>query len=173
MIPIQHHRPIIEPHEVNDLARPCSADESVIIRIIEETELLDIKPKLGDKLFLRLTTDVEFARLLEGGEYTDIDGETRVFAGLKRAVAYYAWARLVKTSVNNLTRFGYVVKNDDYSHQSEYKERQVAYNDAFSVADGYMKECLAYIQANPDIFSEYTLKGKVTSNRVKYKIIGD
>lgn len=166
-------KPIIEPYEVNDLSRPCDAEESVVKRIIEESELLDIKSQLGDALFLRLTTDADCMRLLEGGEYTNENGSVRVFAGLKRTVAYYVWARLVKSSVNHLTRFGYVVKNDDHSHQSEYKERQTAYNDAFAVADGYMKECFAYMQANPSVFADYTPKGKVTANRVKYRVIGE
>ena len=46
-------------------------------------------------------------------------------------------------------------------------------NDAFAIADGYMKECLAYIQAKPEIFADYTLKGKVKANRTKFKILGN
>lgn len=167
------NRPIIEPHEVALLSRPCDCDDDVIRRAIEEAELLDIKPRLGDALFLRLTTDVKFDRLMNGGEYTDKNGRQFVFAGLKRTLAYYVWARLVKTSTNRLTRFGYVVKDDEHSHSSEWKERQVAYNDAFAVADGYFKQCFAYMLANPDIFADYTKKGVIKSNRVKFKIIGN
>ena len=123
-----------------------------LARAIEEAELLDIKPKLGDELFMRLLTHVQFAVLINGGEYTDECRNRRHFVGLRRALAYYVWARLVKTSVNHLTRFGFVQKRDEYSQATEYRERQTAYNDAFAIADGYMKECLAYIQAKPEIF---------------------
>ena len=92
---------------------------------------------------------------------------------MRRALAYYDWARLVKTSVSHLTRFGFVQKRDEYSQATEYRERQTAYNDAFAIADGYMKECLAYIQAKPEIFADYTLKGKVKANRTKFKILGN
>lgn len=165
-------RHLIEPRDVDRYARPCDMDEEIIARSIEEAELLDIKPKLGDELFLRLATQPA-DELLDGGQYTDACGTVRHFAGLRRALAYYTWARLVKSSVNHLTRFGYVQKRDEYSQATEYRERQTACNDAFAVADGYMKECLAYIQAKPETFAEYTLKGKVKANRTKYKIIGD
>ena len=147
-------RHLIEPCDVDKYARPCDMDDEIIARAIEEAELLDIKPKLGDELFMRLLTHVHFV-------------------GLRRTLAYYVWARLVKTSVNHLTRFGFVQKRDEYSQATEYRERQTAYNDAFAIADGYMKECLAYIQAKPEIFADYTLKGKVKANRTKFKILGN
>lgn len=172
MTPNPINRPIIEPSDVAKLARPCDCDDDVILRTIEESEMLDIKPTLGDALFLRLGTHVEFDRLLNGGEYQNDKGETFVFAGLKRTLAYYVWARLVKTSTNHLTRFGYVVKQDDHSRATEFKERQIAYNDAFAIADGYMKQCLAYIIANPEIFADYYKKGSLKANRTKFKIIG-
>ena len=114
-----------------------------------------------------------FLTEIGGGEYTDECRNRRHFVGLRRALAYYVWARLVKTSVNHLTRFGFVQKRDEYSQATEYRERQTAYNDAFAIADGYMKECLAYIQAKPEIFADYTLKGKVKANRTKFKILGN
>ena len=166
-------RHLSEPRDVDKYARPCDMDDEIIARAIEEAELLDIKPKLGDELFMRLLTHVQFAVLINGGEYTDECRNRRHFVGLRRALAYYVWARLVKTSVNHLTRFGFVQKRDEYSQATEYRERQTAYNDAFAIADGYMKECLAYIQAKPEIFADYTLKGKVKANRTKFKILGN
>ena len=63
-------RHLIEPCDVDKYARPCDMDDEIIARAIEEAELLDIKPKLGDELFMRLLTHVQFAVLLNGGEYT-------------------------------------------------------------------------------------------------------
>lgn len=166
-------RHLIEPYEVGKYARPCDMDDDIIERAIEEAELLDIKPKIGDELFMRLLTHVRFDLLLGGGEYVDRNRNTRHFVGLRRTLAYYVWARLVKSGVNHLTRFGFVQKQDEYSQATEYRERQTAYNDAFAVADGYMKECLAYIQAKPEIFADYTLKGKIKANRTKFKILGN
>lgn len=163
---------LLKPHEVGELSRPCDADDTIVERAIEEAELLDLKPRLGDALFLQLTTRIEYSVLLNGGEYDD-NGGKHIFAGLKRALAYYVWARCVKTGVGHLTRFGYVEKHDEHSAAIEYKQRQVAYNDAFATADGYMKECLDYMMAKPDIYPNYTQGGKTKANRVVYKIIGD
>lgn len=163
---------LIRPEEITELSRPCSCDEDVLQRYIEESEMQDIKPAIGDALFLRLMTHVEYARLLNGGEYEDQHGNTFIFAGLKTALAYYVYARIVKSGTQTVSRFGFVEKDDEYSSRSDFKHRHQAYNDAFSIADGYMKECLAYIQNNPDIFPDYTQKGKMKTNRIKFKVIG-
>ncbi len=174
-------RHLIDPQDVSKYARPCDVDTHIIERAIEEAELLDIRPKIGDALFLRLTSDAATQHdgastrvdvLLTGGEYIGKCGNERYFVGLRRALAYYTWARLVKTGVNHLTRFGFVQKRDEYSDTTEYRERQTAYNDAFAVADGYMEGCLDYLRANPGAFPDYTLRGRVAGNRTKYRVIG-
>lgn len=163
---------LIKPSDVQYYARPCDMDEAIVERAIEEAEQLDIKPKIGDALFMRMIgTPVE--RLIAGGEYTDISGNARHFTGLRQALAYYTWARLVKTGANRLTRFGYVQKRDEHSHASELRERQASYNDAFAVADGYMNDCLTFLMSAPGDFPDYTLKGCVKANRTKFKVIGD
>ena len=39
---------LITPDEINELARPCSADEDIARRFIEEAEHNDVRPALGD-----------------------------------------------------------------------------------------------------------------------------
>lgn len=165
---------LIDAHDVGRYARPCDMDEHIIYRAIEEAELLDVRPKIGDALFMRLldSTSEDNNTLLDGGDYTDRCGNARGFVGVRRALAYYVWARLVKTGVNHLTRFGFVQKRDEYSDTTDYKERQVAYNDAFAIADEYMRGCIDYIEAHADRFPEYTLRGVVRANRVKFKVLG-
>lgn len=138
---------IIEAEEINTLARPCTIDEDAAIRYIEESEMQDIKPIIGDALFYDIIEHKDkYDTLLNGGIYESNDYKY-IFSGLKVALAYYAWARMVKNSVNHLTRFGFVSKNDDNSSSVSWQERQAAYNDAYAVADGYMKECLEYLKA--------------------------
>lgn len=142
-----HYNHIITPDEIGTLARPCNVDEDIALRYIEEAEMQDVKTILGDALFFDVADNADkYALLLDGGSY-EAGGARYGFAGLKTAIAYYAWARMVKSAVNHLTRFGYVSKNDDYSHAVDWKERQAAYNDAYAVADGYMKECIAYLKS--------------------------
>lgn len=163
---------IIEPFEVEQYARPCTTDEAIVERAIEEAELLDIKPALGDKLFNRLQNTETHSLLMEGGEY-EVNGETRTFAGLKRTLAYYTWARLINSATHHLTAFGYVVKSGDYSRSADLRERQQAVGDATAIANAYMHECLRYIKANPSTFADYRGCGQITANKTNYKIIGD
>ena len=163
---------LIEPHEVEQYARPCTAEKAIALRAIEEAELLDIKPALGDKLFNKLQNTVTYNRLMEGGTY-EACGETRTFAGLKRTLAYYAWARLVNSATHHITRFGFVEKSGEYSRTVDLKERQQAVGDATAIANDYMKECLRYIEANPGIFAEYKGCGAISANKTTFKVIGD
>lgn len=160
----------IEPHEVELYARPCTVDEDIIERTIEEAELLDVKPALGDTIFAKLQNRVVYGRLMEGGEY-EVDGEKRTFAGLKRALAYYVWARLVNASTLHLTRFGFVIKTDDHSRTADLRERQAAAGSATAIANEYMKECLDYIEASPDVFGG--VGGRLKANKTTFKVIGD
>lgn len=162
---------LIEPHEVEQYARPCTVDEAIVERAIEEAELLDIKPALGDSLFKRLQGENN-ELLMDGGEY-ESNGEVYTFAGLKRTLAYYAWARLINSATHHLTRFGYVVKSDDYSRSADLRERQQAVGDATAIANAYMHECLRYIEANASAYPEYHGGGVVTANKTTYKVIGN
>ena len=166
-----HYNSIITVEEIGTLARPCTIDEDIAVRYIEEAELQDVKSILGDALFYAVAGDADkYAELLNGGTY-ESGGVRYGFAGLKTALAYYAWARMVKSAVNHLTRFGYVSKNDDYSHAVDWKERQAAYNDAYAVADGYMQECVAYLKAKGmlDVTGEVSA---VSKKRTFFNIIG-
>lgn len=163
---------IIEPHEVELYARPCQVEEEIIAKAIEEAEMLDVKPALGDALFNKLQNSVTYSRLMEGGTY-EVNGEVRAFAGLKRTLAYYAWARLINSATHHLTRYGYVDKNGEYSRTVDLKERQQAVGDATAIANAYMRECLLYIEAHPDTFLEYQGNGKIKANKTVYRVIGD
>lgn len=162
---------IITPEEVDILARPCTADEDVALNYIEESEMQDIKPIIGDALFFDVANNQDkYKELLDGGMY-EAAGQEYGFAGLKRTLAYYAWARMVKCGTHHLTRYGFVNKNGDYSQSVEWRERQAAYNDAYAVADGYMRECLAYLTAKGLMKSQDNVS-KISKKRTFFGIIG-
>lgn len=166
-----YYNNIITPDEIEVLARPCTIDEEIAWRYIEEAEMQDVKPLVGDALFFDICDHPsKYEELLEGG-ICEIKGKKLGFGGLKRAVAYYVWARMVKCSVHHLTRFGFVNKNDDNSHAVEWKERQAAYNDAYAVADNYMKECLAYIKDKS--IAQVGEVSQISKKRTFLKTIGE
>ena len=166
---------LLTSDEVSKLARGVSmhVDNDKIDIYIRESENIDLKPALGDALFIDLHDHPEnYKLLLEGGKYEDECG-VHVLVGLKSALAYYAYARLVKNGDGNVTRFGFVNKADEYSSRPDSKERVMAYNDAFSVADSYMKECLVYMSKHKEEYPLYTKNGGMNANRNIYRIIGE
>lgn len=156
--------------------RPISGQilDTKIAIYIDESEQIDIKPRLGDALFLDVKRDpYKYDVLLNGGEYKDKQGKEKSFKGLIAALNYFTYARLVKNNDLNVASFANVYKETDYSSRVEHKEKVVAYNDAFSVADMYLQDCLRYLNDNVDKFPLYEGKGKMKANRVTYRVIGE
>lgn len=147
---------------------------------IKESEQLYIKQVIGDSLFLDILAYVnaedktpypDYSILLNGGTYEDRCNETRSLNGLIEALNYYVYAKLVKNNNFTVTRFGHVTKEDQYSNQSDLKDRLAQEKDALSVADSYIAECLLYLSNNRSQFPKFK-KGK-QKNRLRVGIIGD
>lgn len=158
------------------MARDMSkhVDEDRINVYIRESEDIDLKSALGDALFLDVKNNTQkYDVLLNGGEYNDRCGNVCAFSGLKRALAYYTYARLVKNADGNLTRFSYVSKDSEYSHAVDFKQKLMAYNDAFNIADRYLKECVRFLEENKKDYPLYKGSGVIKANRTTYRILGD
>ena len=167
---------LITSDEVSRLSRPMSIhiDQEKMDAYIRESEDIDLRPALGDALLLDIKAYPEkYGTLLEGGVYEDACGTKHALAGLKTALAYYTYARMVKNADDHVTRFGFVNKQDDYSTRPDYREKSMAYNDAYSVASSYLKECVAYLNANKADYPIYKGNGGIKSNLTTYKVIGD
>ena len=159
--------------DINNEVRPTSADEALVNRCIEEAQMLDIKPSIGDDVYMRLFNldeDASAQLLWNGGVYQDCSGNNRIFAGLKKALLYYAYARLVRTQGGTSTRFDFVVKADQYSDSADLQAKVQAYNEAFSIADGYKVQALQYMASNPTAFG--SCNKKIVNNRIAVKKIG-
>ena len=115
----------------------------------------------------------KYAERLSGGDYETSRVANRYFYGLKKALCYYAYARLMKNGDYNVDRFGTSMKQGEYSSNAAYKEKVTAYNDAFAVGDVYLKECVIYLKENKDKYPLYNGMGKITSNRIRYKMVGE
>lgn len=163
------------PEDVRRYTREVSnqVSDKRIYTYIHESEYIDIKSAIGDALFLDLKESPEkYELLLEGGVYDDC-GEKKIFPGIKAALNYYTYARIVKNGDGNVTRYGFVNKESEYSSRPDVKEKIIAYNDAFSIADQYLKECVMYLQNNNKQYPLYKGKGRIKANRTIYKIIGE
>ena len=133
-----------------------------------------MKSALGDALFLDVKEHPDnYSELLDGSSYDVQCGGRRSFVGLKAALAYYTYARIVKNGDGSVTRLGFMSKDNEYSSRSDFKEKLMAYNDAFSVADRYLKECVRYLNDNKESFPLYRGNGGLTANRVTCRILGE
>lgn len=161
---------LVNRNDINAECRPTSADEALVNRCIEEAQNLDTIPTIGADWWLRVknrTEDEDAMLLWTGGQYTDNLGNIKIFAGLKKALLYYSYARLVRSQGGTSTRFDFVVKADQYSDSADLKAKVQAYNEAFAVADGYMTQCLIYINEQ-----ENCTKKRLYNNRLAVKKIG-
>lgn len=167
------YHPIVTVGEMANITRIEYTDSDKLERIIHEAEQVYIKPVIGNALYLSLITNPpqsQYDTLLDGGEFT-YKGKRFQFEGLKAALAYYAYARSAKSSIIP-TRYGTVEKRSEYSSQASIQERQKIIRETFEVADRYLKDCVNYIAANPDIFPDFK-PGKMRSpHTLNFRIIG-
>ena len=73
----------------------------------------------------------------------------------------------------NVTRYGLMQKEDEYSSRPDIKEKVMAYNDAFSIADRYLKECVMFLDDRKEEYPLYKGNGKIKANRTVFRILGD
>lgn len=162
---------IITTEEVKRLGRNISAhiDKGTLEALITETEDMDIRPVLGAE-FLRELSDSpkpEHNIILNGGDY-----DCGYLSGLKKAVAYYVQAKLIRTNDNQVSRYGLMQKDSEYGFRSSTAERNALYNDICSVADRYMQEVINYLCHHSDVYPTYS-RGRVRNNRTQYRVIGE
>ena len=169
--PIQYdNRLLITREDIDRECRPCNAQDALVDRCIEEAQNLDIIPAIGADWWLRVldrNDDAVATLLWEGGIYQDTCGNAHIFAGLKKALLYYSYARIVRSNGGVSTRFDFVVKADQYSDSADLQAKVQAYNEAFANADTYKAQCLAYLNT-----SETCCKRKMVNNRLSIKKIG-
>ena len=169
--PIQYdNKLLITREDIDRECRPCNAQDALVDRCIEEAQNLDIIPAIGADWWLRVldrNDDAVATLLWEGGIYQDTCGNAHIFAGLRKALLYYAYGRIVRSSGGVATRFDFVVKADQYSDSADLQAKVQAYNEAFANADTYKAQCLAYLNT-----SETCCKRKMFNNRLSVKKIG-
>ena len=67
-------RNLIAYEEIGELARPCSTDRELAEAVIAEAQRVEIKPRLGDALYMRLVRDIETEIVITGGTATVVSG---------------------------------------------------------------------------------------------------
>ena len=144
--------------DVRLAGRPMkTVSEEQLSAFINEAENLYIKPLLSEKLYNDILSkgvaSEPYRTLYEGGVYNSTDGEQ---------VSYYVYAQNIMSGDFQATRYGMVIKDNDYSQPLSDKSRSAAYNNALEIASAYMQDCLSYCRA----------KGLLDSTRRKTRSSG-
>lgn len=151
---------LITPEEISTLARPCYADEEKALAYIVEAEQNNIKPAIGDDLFIQLKEGGQ-TFLLEGGIY-ERNGKRYYLNGIKKALAYFVISRLYESSTTELTRQGAVNRRSEYSDNADNREIISVSRETYAIANRYMEEVEKYL--GTDV--------KNTSQRVRFDLVG-
>ena len=127
---------------------------------IVEAEQNNIKPAIGDDLFIQLKEGGQ-TFLLEGGIY-ERNGKRYELNGIKRALAYFVISRLYESSTTELTRQGVVNRRSEYSDNADNSEIISASRETYAIANRYMEEVEKYL--GTDV--------KNTSQRLRFDLVG-
>lgn len=142
---------LITVERFKELARPTSKhiDEGEVQTFIRECEDIYIIPAIGLARFKALQEDKQEPKnitLLDGGEFTDKEGRLKKCSGLRLALSYFVYAKMVMSDGGLLTRTGLMQHNDSYASREDDRNRVRMYNDAMGVAETYLGSCLAYVK---------------------------
>lgn len=177
--------PLITPEQFRLLARPVSihVDNIEIQQFIRECEDMYIIPAVGWPNFRSATiTDVWTEMFdgtfspkvfLDGGEYDAGDGTcgcmgentggVKYCNGLRKALAYYVYAKMLRNDGNILARAGAMQHNDQYAYHTNDASLK-RYNDTMDIAERYLGEAMEYANI-------HRLNNKLTTRQSRCRIL--
>lgn len=167
--------------QFRQLVRPSSVhlDEPTIMAFIDEAVTAYILPVIGYGIYKEACSDdpmsgmaqgFDKSVLLDGGEWEQAscvceENGTQYVNGLRKALAYFAYARMMRADGAVVSRAGLMHHRDEYAdHVSTDKQ----YQDVMSMAETYLGECAQYLKA----FSLDTRINPVRQTRARIKAIG-
>lgn len=178
---------LLTVEQFRELARPTSIhlDEEAVQGFIRECEDAYIIPAIGYRQFKGAVEcenntpwddkfDDTFAPVvfLDGGEWTPEQGEEKGMvqwcSGVRKALAYFVYARMQRADGNIISRAGAMRHREDRAdHTDDTKLKQ--YNDAMDMAERYLADCVRYLKVH--LRDEHVKPIKPT--RARIKAIGD
>lgn len=120
-------------------------------------------------------TSEKWEKLLDGGYYTcencSCDSDKKKYsAGLRAAISYLAYAKMLPNQPINITAFGVVRKTTTLSEPVEEKALFRATNEAKKIGLEYLRQSVDHIRCEG--FIDDCKKGKPDKRYVKFKAIG-
>lgn len=136
---------------------------------IQEAEEFDLRPFLGDELFVDLVADFEvspslsqYSDLYNGSTYT-YGGRTYKHEGIKAVLAYFTYARYLANANSHSTKYGIMVKKNDFSEQASEKTTMRLIDQARTGALTYQSRVEDFIRRNASDYPQWRGNSKRTS----------
>lgn len=176
---MSERKQLITVEQFRELARPMSVhlDEDDVKAYIRECEDANIIPAIGYDRFKAATEQGDWGDsvlegfspdiFLDGGEYkvtwkspcgNGTETKTKYTSGIRKALAYFAYARLFRADGTIVSRAGGMRHRDDYSDHVQDSGGNKQYNDIMGMAESYLSSALEYLKA-------YTKRGEVKPQR--------
>lgn len=179
---INEHGHLITVGQCLALARPTSVhlDEDEVQAYITECEDMHIIPAIGFANFQTAVNSETFDKTfddtfsasiwLDGGAFTSdcaCDGRTEWCAGLRKTLAYYVYAKMLRADGTIVARAGAMRHNDQYASHVDPNRKQ--YDDVMNIADRYLAGCLQYAKIHS---VECNAVKPIKGSRARIKAIG-
>lgn len=153
---------IITSQDIRDLKPRFSvniSDDKLTNQMIIDAQRMDLRPIIGEAFYYEVYTAANvspvvspYSELLDGTTYTNSNGLTVQFYGLKVAIVNYAFARCLENINLFYTRAGAKYKNTDTSERISSSELASWVNAARSQAIAYMNDVEEYLEVNKASF---------------------
>ena len=146
--------------------------DKVAVQHIDDAELVDLKPLLGEKLYLHMSANPNetiYVALLNGSTYT-YDGFQYTHPGVKRVLAEFAYARISFFGNEKSTPYGLVEKRYDDAtmiHRDRAKER---YKASQQIAVQLWYEVKAFLDRNRGDYEYWNCSEGVRGMLSNYKL---
>ena len=166
---------IITSEDIRNLKARFSVniqDAQIVNQMIIDAQRFDVRPILGDAFYLEVYTAANvspvvspYTELLNGTTYTNSNGLTVQFYGLKVAIVDYAFARTLENLNLFFTRAGAKYKNTDSSDRINNSELASWVNSARSQAIAYMNDVNDYLYVNKADFPTWVADCQESAGR--------
>lgn len=143
-----------------------SVSDSKINPFIEDAQLLDLMPLLGEKLYFNLVANpANYTDLMEAKSYL-YDGQAIESPGLKTVLCHFAYARHIMHGSQTDTPFGLIEKNyQDGSNVSRIDKKEI-YKQSQNVAMQYWSQVEVYLNRHSNTYPLWRVDLCVNQRRV-------
>lgn len=180
---MNEHGHLITAAEYKVLARPASVhlDDDEVQAYINECEDMHIIPAIGYANFVAAINSETFDNTfdetfslsiwLDGGAFTTsgcgCNERTEWCAGLRKTLAYYVYAKMLRADGTIVARAGAMRHNDQYAQHVDPNRKQ--YDDVMDIADKYLEGCMLYAKTHS---VECNAVKPIKGSRARIKAIG-